>query len=850
MEYKVNKKRHKLINKITVESLKKNKGRSIVTIAAITLTTVLFTSLLTIMLDIQTTYKDQTIRMIGADGHASIKYIDDQIYSTIKNDRNIEEISYGVIVADKILNKELMNTTMEMWYMDSPGIEMYNCNPVEGEYPKKVNEIMIDTTTLTKLGVPAKIGQNVNIQYGIGDKEFSKDFILSGYYEADSLLDIGRVFVSKSHLIENTSELKNTYKEDGKIAGTVNCNIFFKKSWNIEKELTKLLNRYGYCWENTGKEVDEMYVNASISPAYTGSNIGEDPSILVGLVVITIFFIITGYLLIYNIFQISILHDIHFYGQLISMGAVKKQIRSLVKKQATYLAVIGIPIGLVIGFILGCMIAPSILKSTTMANEGKVSFSFNPIVFVVAIIFVIITLKISTMKPAKIAAIITPVEAIRFIDNTDIRRKNKKRRNGGKTYRLALANLERNLRRTILAILSMTCGLVLFMLITVFINSMNVDKYVSTQINSDFIIANKNYFNNTYITDAKGLEEDYIHAIENQKGYKNGGRIYFPRLFDKNRAIMEGFSIDNINPSDSDYGIYTDGRIYANVYGIERFILEKFNVVEGEIDLTKWNEGGYIIQGIYTEEDAKESLEIGESITINHYNENEGTYETKEYTLMAKVLANEGNTARGSSGIILYMPDREYLSIVDDISIMNYSFDYNTKYKDEVTSFVSSLVEGTEGEIDMESQEAVLKSFNDTTKSIALVGYALSGIVGLIGIINFINSMVSSVFARKKELAMLQSIGLSDNQLRKMLVYESVYYIISTIILSAGLSTVLSVFFMKPILNTLDWFEFKLTFVPLNCSYIVLGIIGIVLPLVLYKNISKQSIVEQLKELE
>lgn len=126
---------------------------------------------------------------------------------------------------------------------------------------------------------------------------------------------------------------------------------------------------------------------------------------------------ITGYLIIYNIFQISVIQDIQSYGQLKTLGTTKRQIKKLISKQAMLLSFIGIPFGLLIGFFVGRALVPFLMNGTVYASDAGVKVTANPIIFIGAALFALVTVIISVNKPAKIAGSVSPIEAIRYTEN-------------------------------------------------------------------------------------------------------------------------------------------------------------------------------------------------------------------------------------------------------------------------------------------------------------------------------------------------------------------------------------------------------------------------------------------------
>ena len=119
---------------------------------------------------------------------------------------------------------------------------------------------------------------------------------------------------------------------------------------------------------------------------------------------------IAGFLIIYNIFQISVTADIQFYGRLKTLGTTNRQIRRLIFGQAGRICLIGIPLGLLFGWLLGMVLVPSFLGIL----EGESTVSANPVIFIGSALFAWITVLLSCLRPARLAGKVSPIEALLF----------------------------------------------------------------------------------------------------------------------------------------------------------------------------------------------------------------------------------------------------------------------------------------------------------------------------------------------------------------------------------------------------------------------------------------------------
>ncbi len=177
---------------------------------------------------------------------------------------------------------------------------------------------------------------------------------------------------------------------------------------------------------------------------------------------------------------------------------------------------------------------------------------------------------------------------------------------------------------------------------------------------------------------------------------------------------------------------------------------------------------------------------------------------------------------------------------------MSYAFNSTDDSEQQFENILISFGEQT-GELQFESKMQLAEEFAGMTKSLTIVGMALSLLIGFIGVVNYANSLITSIIVRKRELSMLQSIGMSGKQLKLLLVLEGLYYAIGTIIGTLVLSVIISFVIMQPIINSLTWFQFNFTLIPLLAAYPVLVVLAITIPLITYLAMAKESIVERLR---
>ena len=800
------------------------------------------------------TVQDQNIRRQGGDGQAVLNYISDQIYEDVKDHPLIDKIAYTKAVSYRLQYPGMEKWPSDLWYMDDMALEFARYTPTTGRRPQTENEIIADTRTLEILGVPAEVGQTVTLQYDIKGTQYTTDFTLCGFWETDMLSGIGRLIVSKAFVDAHSELLTYTYPEDNDYSGIVAAYVMFRGGGAVEPKLQKLLSETGYtCDIMGGSPSDSNYVIARVSPAYQGGELLGNPALLLSGLAGILLIMVTGYLIIYNIFQISVIQDIQSYGQLKTLGTTSRQIRRLIGRQSLRLSAIGIPIGLLAGFLIGKALMPFLMNGTVYSAEAGVKVSANPFIFLGAAAFAFLTVWISVRKPAKIAGSVSPIEAVRYTESDAgaFRRKgeaSKKSTGGAKIYRMALSNLGRNRKRTLLVILSMTLGLVLFYTVFTLSRGFDIEKYVAKFVNKDFVISTADYFNYKFETSKMELTTSFVEAVRQHEAYLDGGGLY------STRTLEEAFSAES--GAVSSYNKDERGNPYVQFFGADDFLLESMEAVEGSIDWETMKRGGYVLYGLACDDKGNvidnPAIQPGDTLRFHHVTKdglNRTLDSTFDLTVMAKVRINENtDTTRNTGEARFYLPTEQFLPLCRNPHMVSYPFNVKDGAEADMEAFLSSYVEDVEPRMNYDSKETYIRSFHDLTSLIVTIGGALSMIIGFIGIANFVNSVLTSIITRRREFAMLQSIGMTGKQLKWMLTWEGVYYAAGTIIASAVIGTLFSAIAIQTISAGLWFFTYRFIFWPMLVVYPFLILLTMIIPVLLYRGIARDSIIERLRQ--
>lgn len=599
-----------IIKKLSNRSLKVNKMRNIFAILAIALTTLLITTTIVGGITFYNTNKVYTnVSSYGVDADG---YIDFNI-ENIDKLNNIDNIKKKGIIqlasTDVIQNEVLLAENVCLFATDDKdAYEMMAVVPIEGTYPKKANDILLPSWVLDVLNINKNIGETVSLDIVINNEVKSIDFNLCGYYESLVIRGTGtiRVFVSNEFIskynkgiteIEGTTTVLLTLKN-------INSNSNYD---TVQEELNKISNEI----DGTKAKVHPKYDSEkSISG---DSQIQQFIAIAVGIVLI----IATGYLIIYNIFYISVSKDIKFYGLLKTIGTTSKQLKRIIIRQALKLSIIGIPIGLVLGYAVATFIIPMALSVTFMGNIVVVSKS--PLNFILSILFSLVTVLISCNKPGRIAGKVSPIEAVRFVssDAENLKKKNKKGTNGAKLNKMAWSNIVKNKKRVMLSVLSISLSAVIVIFTISATLGIDPEAHAENEVVADIQIVNVvNQFHGK--VEYQPINEDLINKVK-ELDIVEDARINYKAITPDEDGIIYDFGVEfvlsgklkeevkrgiesgNQNIMTTNLG-FADNMMMANLTALKADRLgkelEKFEIIDGKIDEEEFKKGDYIIYNV------------------------------------------------------------------------------------------------------------------------------------------------------------------------------------------------------------------------------------------------------------
>lgn len=822
-----------IFNKVTLQSLKKNRTRTIVTIIGIILSAAMICAVTTFASSIYNYALDNAIYVDG-DWHGSAEDIDSKTYGNVINDSKIKSYVYAQQLGySKIEDCKNENKPYLFLLGASDGFnEMMPVHITSGKYPTSSSEIIIPEHLFENGGVELKIGDTLQLALGVrmlDGYEMSQNNPFYVYDENNEAVPSGETLTVKetrSYKIVGFYERPSfeNYTAPGYTAITIaDKQISEKYSYNVWFKMNETKDVYSFIKDNKlpGKTNSSVLRYSGVS-RYTGFN-----SMILSLSIIVISLIMLGSIsLIYNAFSISVAERTKQFGLLSSVGATKKQLRRMVVSEALMVSAMGIPLGVLAG-VGGIGITLFFVGNKFEALIGypiPLKLSVSGLSLVIAVVIALLTVLISAIVPSKRATRVSAIEAIR--QSKDINTKIKKVRTSKLTYKLfglpgMLANkyYKRSRKKYRATVLSLFMSVVLFVSASAFTGALT-ESVTDSFGNVEYDILIYGYENEF----GKATVDDLLNELKSDKGvnqvaYTQDSSYYIsvsPNEVSKDYleyyAKSEELSIDEIE----NVGVYTNFKfVDDNAY---RELLKKYKLNEDEYFNTNEPKaiavdgrvifdsvlGKYTSYNVLNSEDTAISFvvekvfdgyyfegdkidENGNTVYVykNQENPNEIMTLTREEALEEKIV---------KLGKIIY--DAPFFLDVNSRLTMIYPM----SLRDNVLSVETFLNNGYSYYITTDTHVETMNAIGETLSDLGLerlrtqdiaaqeeenrniviiiqvFAYGFIILISLIAAANVFNTISTNIALRRREFAMLKSVGMTAKGFNRMMNFECILY--------------------------------------------------------------------------
>lgn len=837
------------VRSLSWSCLKTSKNRNFIAVIAIILTTMLFTSVATILEGSEQTSKEQMIRTSGSKFMMSIKYISQEASDELEQDPAFSKVG-KLQYLGSIDNQELRKIPVDFVWANKTLLDGFFVEMKAGKLPEKENEVLVDTVILEMMGVPAKIGEKIPFHYEVNGEQRRKTMKVAGIYKGEANETNSTVYVSRAFFDKEMTGI--SVPSDGTAAaGSICLYVSFPSEKDLSVQRSQVLKKAGF--DPDAQQGEQDFVIANINPAYDGQN-AASPGLIAAAIFMALVIILAGYLIISNIFRISLLKDLRMYGQLKTIGASPKQLRRLMVKQADFLNLIGIPLGLALGYILGKGLLPVIMRATVYDDVREIEPRL--LVFAASALFSFVTVRISCRKPIKLMARMSPIQALRYQgDEAGKSKQAKGRESKHRIFQMALSNFTGSKGKSFFVVLSLSLSVVILNSVLNFTNCFDQETFVRGQSGADFVVSHLD-FGVSSESEHNVIPQAFLTEASKRRDVEKEGAVY---CYQPPDDVAESA----LSESNGDYdGILTakvrtvNGKPYTlrrelgkMLFAFDQEVWKRCKVVSGQLDMEKLKTGKYIVEVsefINNGQDYDESLfslKPGDKV-------NAVIGDTKlEYEVLANVVVQPMmlfSSSMGEGGY-LALPSEEYLKLFPGKLPIHYVMDAKGDSFDDINAFLKNYEEKAQANIKYTSTEKIIQDYKDFKGIYASTGTILAAIFGIIGLLNLLNVILASAAARQREFAIMQSIGMTRKQLRRLFVIEGLLYSAVAGVLSLILASVLSWTVVRQLCG-MEWFcVYHFSLLPATVLIPIYLVMSAAMAFVIDRLWNNGSIVERLR---
>lgn len=816
----------KMTTRVAYCNMRHYKSKNILIGIAIILTTLLLFVIPSIGKDM-VEVNFAVINKIYPTWHALYRNVDESTVMKLAAHHDVK--TYGLRSDAGYMNLE--DATVSMMYMDRTGMELYKVKLKEGQLPQKENDIVVSKGILEALGQNGKIGDTITVPYQILkddglDYTKEKDFRICGF------------------LADNESS-----KEQKQYTSLVS-EAFLKAEIPVEQVKYRFLLQVNGQKGNTTADYTETIQNIArqfgiseddmnINKEYLAANY-VDPATIPVIVGIMLIVVLAGIITIYSVYYVSMNQRVREFGKLKAIGATKRQLRQIVLREGMGVALFAIPIGLLIGTVAVKVVLLQFVEHAKDSNvliteaykvvaKGEVQLYYWWI-YLLAIAVTLCTVYLSLMKPMRMAAKVSEIEAMRYQGGSKRQKSSRKGYQFLNIGRLTKRNLAENKKKSTITIVSMAVTGIFVMMVATVLSCANPMESAKSSIVGQYEISP--------IVESGNKEHPEYEWAEVQK----------------NNPLNEGLKqqieeLDGVERVDVFTALKVSGGPFEEKIGTEFIngVPEEYaeelkkGITEGNVTYEELKSGDKVILDralLHWYPDIK----VGDKLKLNIH-DGDNTFQ-KEIEVAA--IGEYGTGLTNYNCLIMAKEGAEKLTINNSSSYFQVIADKD--YDEALEASLQAIVDGS-GRLQMRTWKNEYDTWENAIQMTRGACYAFIIILAAISIMNLINTMINSVHVRKKELGMMQAIGMSDRQLMKMLQLEGIFYTVGTLIISIGVGS-LAGYPLFLYAKRTGMFDISTYHYPVTAAIIIiltLFAIQMLLAIFIAKSVRKDSLIERIR---
>ena len=797
----------KVIDRMAKSAVKNQKGKNLILFFSVALAAFMLFSIFTVGITYFKMNRLQNIRLNGGVYDAVMYGITEEQREKCEADPDIDRA--GIIAMSGYIESTEGDDTVEASCIWADPVSWDEIMApardwVKGEYPQSENEVMVTEEGLEKAGLKGlAVGDSFSAGYRDGeDRLIQKEFTISGIW--DGYGTKSAFYVSEAF-----------YRQSGYDISEVRCGRYHLD--------------FGK-WIMTQEEQDEFIESMDLGKqqaVYFTGDMGYSLPIFLGLCGLCFVTCLCACLVIYNIMYLSVAGNVRYYGLLQTVGMTGRQIRRMIGRQMLFLGGAGILTGILAGCGVSFFLFPSVIRflGIRSGTAGEIRITLNPAVLFLTVLMSAMTIWIGSRKPAKMASSVSPVEAAGY--QPGYGKKGTRRTHRGKLLNgMALDQIRKDKRKSAVIMVSMAAGMSVFLCLSTLIESQGARTIVMNHMDSDMTVKNDTLKKEDPKERENLLTDDFLEQISATEGVENVypllcGQItvpWEPEFAD--RWMREFYAEWMYTPYEDDVEEYKEHpENFASVMiGVTEeefpYLQETMGI---EIDKEDFFSGKTCVlyrNGLELEL----SDVVGKEITCGGYEDAAGTeaagagtggeaesadgagigtggeadgaeQEDRLRTFRIAGMTDEGYYTGPMIGIppTVIVSDNVIKEFLGNPCVWKAGVKYAREYDEAAENAVIKLLESSEGAEGF-SWESKLESAREVEKAqgnMKEVGMGIALILALIGILNYVNTVTGNIQSRQRELAVLESVGMSDRQRNRLLVTEGLLYAAGSLLITA-----------------------------------------------------------------
>lgn len=853
-----------IANKLTYRHLKENKGRTVVTTLGICVSVAMITAVFVAMASFLNLF-GEIGKISSGNWDACYYHLNQSQIEQVEKDSRISKV--GLKYGSENMSFQIKNPTSykrgtaEMIIGDKSYFEMVLTGNFDGKVPANENEVAVEKDFLDKNGMKdAKVGDKIVLTQGqrqlddgsyVTGSNFNKDekFVPSGDEKEYTITAI----LHTNPATKYSSVWRGISKDEIKSGDICAYFTLAKQNSSAYSTIEAIQNDY---------KIDVYQANKDVLASYLS---GRQDSLLVTMLpivlVVLILIVIASVMLIYNAFGMSLSERVRYLGMLASVGATKSQKRKSVYFEGAILGAIGIPVGILAG-ILGIsitlkLVGHKIISTGMIVGVNDSNMQMKTVVPAWAIIGIILvsifTIFISAFIPARKASKITPIDAIRQRQEIKVKPKKLKapkyiKKIFGYEGELAYKNLKRNGKKSRLITVSIALSIVLFISCNyfcgMFIQASGYEKNIPYQISTVISLEHKKDLEDA-LDKMQNVDKYYVDMVNSNYSLGKKGNL-------------KDTDIKNLSHYNSSYAkLFENGSVTMAIHYIDD---SEFNKLcqNNDIDYNSFygkNVKCLLLNNLTHKQDTSKVFNnsiIGQHIAERDEFVNEGD-EPLDFEVGGLVKYDKNSLPCSfvpANVVGVFVPYSQYVNVIEkglEPNDVRLAMCIETDEHKEVAENLTTLLnENDFGGSYVSDNVDILETMNTVIFIIQVFVYGFITLISLITIANIINTISANIALRRKEFAMLKSVGTTPKGFSKMVSLESVFYALKAVIFGVPISVLISVVLNKMLGESSIPYHFD---IKLYLSVIIVVFVLILITMIYsVRKLKNDNIIEALKE--